>query len=439
MAGNLLIRRRCDVRSGDDRAAIIGARRGGGTGRATALTKEHEIAGNIESILFVTPVWTRDGGVATHVEASATALARAGIDVHVLTTRAENRLTSPGVTVHASPDLFNAQQRPERRLADALVRDYSVIHTHQFDDPSLTTYLHRRAPLVSSVHGFSACTSGVHYFRPGQECQRAHGPGCVPNLIARGCAHTRDPRWLPHSYRRSTAARTSLRSADLAISYSRSIDRHLQTNGVSRRAIVPLFSTVPVVRGCGHENRRRVVFAGRLVRPKGVGVLIRAARDVDAQFVICGTGKELEPLRRLAARLQLSRRVSFVGWLNPEQLARELAEASIVAIPSLWPEPFGLVGIEALAAGRPVVASATGGVEDWLEHERTGLCVPAGDSRALARALSELLADPARQSAMGAAGSVAVAQRFTERHHIEALLAAYDTARQRWEENVDSR
>ena len=113
---------------------------------------------------------------------------------------------------------------------------------------------------------------------------------------------------------------------------------------------MPLFSTVPVVRGSGHEDRRRVVFAGRLVRPKGVGILIRAARDIDAELVICGTGRELEPLRRLASRLGLARRVSFVGWLSPEQLARELAEASIVAIPSLWPEPFGLVGIEALAS-----------------------------------------------------------------------------------------
>ncbi|HEY2180172.1 MAG TPA: glycosyltransferase family 4 protein [Solirubrobacteraceae bacterium] len=409
------------------------------TDRAAALEKEHEIAGKTRSILFVTPLWTRDGGVAAHVEASATALARAGIDVHVLAVRDETSRSSPGVTVHPSRELFDSGQPPERRVGDALARVYSVIHTHQFDDPSLTAHLRRRAPLVSSIHGFSACTSGVHYFRPGQECQRAHGPGCIPNLIARGCAHTRDPRWLPDSYRRATAARASLRTADLTISYSRTIDRHLKTNGISRRTIAPLFSTVPVVHGSGHENRRRVVFAGRLVRPKGADVLIRAARDVDAEFVICGTGRELEPLRRLASRLHVSERVSFVGWLAPEQLARELAEASVVAIPSLWPEPFGLVGIEALAAGRPVVASATGGVEDWLEHGRSGLCVPAGDPRALARALSELLADPARQSSMGEAGAIAVGERFTERHHIEALLAAYDTARQRWEENVDSR
>jgi glycosyltransferase involved in cell wall biosynthesis len=277
----------------------------------------------------------------------------------------------------------------------------------------------------------------VHYFRPGQECQRAHGPGCIPNLLVRGCAHTRDPRWLPRGYRRSSDARTSLRGADLTITYSKAIDRHMAINGVERRAIVPLFSTVPVARGSGHEGRRRVVFAGRLVKPKGVEVLLRAARDVDAEFVICGDGRQLDALHALASRLGVQERISFSGWLGPEQLARELAEASVVAVPSLWPEPFGLVGIEAFAAGRPVVASATGGVEDWLDDGRTGLCVPAGDSRALAGALSELLADPERQRAMGAAGRITVSERFTEAHHVAGLLAAYETAKETWEQRVN--
>jgi glycosyltransferase involved in cell wall biosynthesis len=387
------------------------------------------------SVLLVTPLWTRDGGVATHVEASAAALVRSGVEVHVLAARDELERPLDGVTVHVSRDLFKRDAPIEHRLGDALSREYSVINTHQFDDPLVSAQLQSHAPLVSSVHGFSACTSGVHYFRPGHECQRAHGPGCVANLLLRGCAHTRDPRWLPRGYQRSATARASLRSSDLTITYSRTIDRHMAINGVERRAIVPLFSTVPVARGSGHERRRRVVFAGRLVRPKGVEVLLRAARSVDAEFVICGTGRELEALRMRAARLGVQERVTFAGWLGPEQLAQELAEASLVAIPSLWPEPFGLVGIEALAAGRPVVASATGGVEEWLDDGRTGLCVPAGNAKALAEALSELLADPARQQQMGAAGRRDVSERFTESRHVAALLEAYATAQQRWQQS----
>jgi glycosyltransferase involved in cell wall biosynthesis len=102
-------------------------------------------------------------------------------------------------------------------------------------------------------------------------------------------------------------------------------------------------------------------------------------------------------------------------------------------MPSLWPEPFGLVGIEALAAGRPVVASATGGVGDWLADGVNGLLVRPGDAPALAGALNELLDDPARQRAMGAAGSEMVAARFTPEQHVAALLDAYRRARAEWE------
>jgi glycosyltransferase involved in cell wall biosynthesis len=288
------------------------------------------------------------------------------------------------------------------------------------------------APVVISTHGYTACTSGVHYFRPGQECTRSHGLGCVPNLLARGCAHTRDPRPLPSSYRQATQGLEALRLADLAISYSSAIDRHLSTNGLARRRVVPLFTTMVPKQGSGHHARRRVLFAGRVVAPKGVAVLIRAARTVDAEFVICGDGWRLDAMRRLARRLGVSERVTFKGWLGAEELAHELAEASVVVIPSVWPEPFGLVGIEALAAGRPVIASLTGGIGDWLQDGVNGVSVTPGDVPELARALNEVLADPAGQAQMGAAGRQMVSSRFSAERHVSALVEAYGAARSRW-------
>jgi glycosyltransferase involved in cell wall biosynthesis len=364
--------------------------------------------------------------------ASAAALAEQGIDVHAVAARIESD-PLPGVTLHHAPDLFREQFSPEQRLGEARELRPSVIHLHQFDDPQVLASLQRIAPVVASVHGYVACTSTVHYFRPGQECTRAHGPGCVPNLAFRGCAHTKDPRTLPPGYRHATASVQALRRADLAISYSSTIDRHLATNGIVRRAIVPLFATMRPAEASGHTQRRRVVFAGRVVTPKGVAVLIRAARSVEAEFVVCGDGWQLEAMRKLARKLGVQERVRFTGWLAPEELARELAEASVVAMPSLWPEPFGLVGIEAHASGRPVVASATGGVRDWLKDGVSGLLVEPGDPRVLAAALEQLLADPARQREMGEAGRTLVAARFTPERHVAALAQAYATARTSWE------
>lgn len=384
-------------------------------------------------MLLVTPRWTRDGGVATHAMASAAALADEGIAVHVLAARVEAEQNAGPITVHHSPRLFDAEASPEVRLAGAMDSAPEVVHSHQFEDPALLAVMRTRAPVLISVHGYTACSSGVHYFKPGEECTRAHGPGCIPNLALRGCAHTRNPTSLPAAYRRASSGLAAIRSADLTISYSSAVDRHLATNGIERRTVVPLFTTMVAKIGAGHEARRRVVFAGRVIEAKGVGVLIRAARAIEAEVVICGDGWHTEAMRRLARRTGVAERVHFRGWLGAQELASELADASIVALPSLWPEPFGLVGIEAFAAGRPVVASLTGGVSDWLTDGVNGLGVPPGDTAALAKALDALLDDSARQAQLGAAGQAMVAARFTAAAHVAALREAYSTARRSWE------
>ena len=334
--------------------------------------------------------------------------------------------------VHHRPELFDVRASMQSRLGAAASMRPAVTHLHQVDDPEIVEFMQVSAPVVISAHAYTCCTSGVYYFAPGQECTRAHGPGCVPNLVARGCAHTRHPKPLPSKYRRATRTLEALKRADLAVAYSSAVDRHLAANGVNRRRVVPLFTTMAPTVGSSDAARRRVVFAGRVTAPKGVQILIRAAREVDAEFVICGDGRRLEDMRKLARRLGVEERFCFKGWLRAEELVVELANASVVVMPSLWPEPFGLVGIEALACGRPVIASATGGIVDWLEDGVTGLGVTPGDAAGLARALNDLLADPQRQGSMGAAGRRMVAARFSPEQHVAALVDGYRSARSTW-------
>jgi len=381
---------------------------------------------------MLTPRWARDGGVGAHVQRSAELLARAGAQVTVLVARVETDERVDGVAVLENRRLFERDAPASARLGDALSVDAEIVHVHQVDDAALIDALRARAPIVVSAHGYPACTSGVYYFRPGQECTRGHGPGCIPNLILRGCAHLRNPLPLPSLYANATRGLHTLSRADLVVSYSSSVDRHLAANRIEARTIVPYFPTMAPREGSGHSGRRRVVFAGRIAHAKGVHVLIRAAREVDAEFVLCGDGGELASMQRLARRYSLQQRVRFTGWLSADDLAEELAQASIVALPSVWPEPFGIVGIEGFAAGRPAVATATGGIGDWLTHGSSGLMVRPGDARALARALEELLADPARQERMGAAGRAHTLANFSPERHLHALLAGYARANERF-------
>ena len=385
-----------------------------------------------QAVLLVTPRWTRNGGVGAHVQASAAALAGHGLSVEVMAAQVDEQQSVPGVRIVHRPQLFDRQVSMHIRVGEALSNRPSVVHLHQVDHPDLVDFMRAQAPVVISAHAYTACPSGVYYFSPGHECTRARGPVCFANMLARGCAHGRNPRDMPSMYERAGRGLEALRRADLAAVYSSSVDRHLAANGIERRAVIPLFSTMTPRTGSGHEGRRRVVFAGRIVKPKGVDVLIRAIRDVACELVICGEGRHLEAARGLARRLGVEDRVDFRGWLGAEELAEELAQASVVVIPSLWPEPFGLVGIEAFAAGRPVVASATGGVADWLADGLNGVLVPPGDAPALGRALTELLDDPRRQEAMGERGRETVAARFSAERHVAGLLAAYRAAASTW-------
>ena len=279
------------------------------------------------AVVMVTPRWRRDGGVATHVIASAAALAAAGVEVHVVARVVDRDEPAAGVHVHESPHLLDTGVPAEERLAGMLTAAPAAVHLHQFEDPEVAIAVRRHAPLVLSMHGYSACTSGVHYFRPGQECGRPHGPGCWPNLLGRGCAHTRNPTSLPAAYRDATRAVRVLREADLGVSHARVIDRHLAANGVACRAIVPLFATLEPVRAEGHEDRRRVVFAGRVVRAKGLSVLLRAMALVGGSSssvatVPNGPAWSLWPLvsasQRVSASAAGSRRASWrASWPRP--------------------------------------------------------------------------------------------------------------------------
>ncbi|MEW2416489.1 glycosyltransferase [Streptomyces sp. NPDC046866] len=155
----------------------------------------------------------------------------------------------------------------------------------------------------------------------------------------------------------------------------------------------------------------RLLQLGRLVPRKGAAVSIAAlTRLPDAELVIAGgppAGRldqdpEALRLREAARRAGVADRVRFLGGLCGEDVPAVLRSADVVLCPADY-EPFGIVPLEAMACGRPVVASAVGGQLDTVVHGETGLLVPPGDPEALARAVSVLLADPALRASYGAA------------------------------------
>jgi 1,4-alpha-glucan branching enzyme len=150
--------------------------------------------------------------------------------------------------------------------------------------------------------------------------------------------------------------------------------------------------------GYALEDERIVLFLGRLVREKGVQTLLEAAPSIlaehpDVKFVIVGQGYARADLEQRAMQLGISHKVLFTGFVSDEDRNRLLTIADVAVFPSLY-EPFGIVALEAMAAGTPVVVSDVGGLADVVEHGRNGLKMYPGDAHSLAVQVNSLLQAP---------------------------------------------
>ena len=136
---------------------------------------------------------------------------------------------------------------------------------------------------------------------------------------------------------------------------------------------------------------------------------------------IFGDGEQREFCEKLSQKLGLADRVFFKGFVSPDEIAGFYREASVVAVSSVWPEPFGAVGLEAMRFGLPVVAFDAGGIREWLSNGHNGFLVPWMDRGAFAARVEELLGDKALARQMGERGRRLVAERYEFSEYISGL------------------
>ncbi|MGW4566775.1 glycogen synthase [Streptomyces sp. NPDC004561] len=236
----------------------------------------------------------------------------------------------------------------------------------------------------------------------------------------------------------SWAERTAVEAADGVIAVSSAMrddilgcypaldpDRvHVVHNGIDTRLYRPDHGTDALVRHGIDPTRPYVLFVGRITRQKGVPHLLRAVRGIDpgVQVVLCAGAPDTPEIDREFRDLfeELSRVRPGVFWI-PQMLPRPevvqlLTRAAVFVCPSVY-EPLGIVNLEAMACGTPVVASRVGGIPEVVADGRTGLLVDVGDDpggfeAGLARALDTVLGDPEAARRMGEAGRTRAVGEF---------------------------
>lgn len=216
----------------------------------------------------------------------------------------------------------------------------------------------------------------------------------------------------------------------------------LVTMGIPRSSIgvvpcgVDLHRFVPLGVAARRGAKHRVVSVGRLVPRKGFDLLISALTGVpDTELVIAGgperdqlvDDQEAIRLRGIAAALGVSDRVRMVGRVSRTDMPALLRSADVVAA-TPWYEPFGLVPLEAMASGVPVIATAVGGLTDTVVDGVTGIHVPPRRVDALRRALQSLLGSPALRQTLGAAGRQRAVQRYSWERVVAETVRLYQRA-----------
>lgn len=378
-------------------------------------------------ILLVNDYGTEVGGVETYILALKEALSARGHDVRIFSSTTSSRpatfsdYTFPGIDEGSLfrflPYMFNV--RALRGLLRVL-RTFrpDVVHLHYiFYDcsPSILLAL-KRYPTVCTLHAHELLAPvGVQRTAYCEHGNIGYCRHCVPGgryvierikrIVWWTLRGVIDVYVAPSGYYRECHVAYGLRNVVVV------------SNGVR------LFEYAPLT--CS----KQLLFVGRLECGKGAHVLIRAMADIHrevpaSRLVVVGSGSEEVRLRELVTALQLGDAVMFVGKVGHELVEDWYVRSDVVCVPSISDESFGLVGVEAMSVGRPVIGSNVGGVPDWLLDGEVGFLVSANDSAAIAAAALRLLSNERLLEKMSRqANSAAV--NFGMENHVDKLMALY--------------
>jgi phosphatidyl-myo-inositol alpha-mannosyltransferase len=338
--------------------------------------------------------WTVPGGVAGHVRALAAELRRRGHRVDVLAP-AERPAAEPGlvglggsvpVPYNGSVARIAFGPRTLARVRRALAGGgYELVHVHEPLSPStgLLAVLQARVPVVGTFHA---------------NLGRSLALAAASPLLAR-------------AYRR-LAGRIAV-SPSARDTWQRHFGGAMT---VVPNGVAPEFLADPEPLPGWRDGRPTLLFVGRLEPRKGLGYLVRAflrLKPVYPGLRLLVVGRDDKRQQEKAMTMvppRLRPDLSFVGAVPQADLPSYYASADVFCAPSLGGESFGMVLVEAMAVGLPVVCSDIGGYRDVVNDDRDGLLVPPADPEALAVALRALLDNPARRAAMGEAARATAAR-----------------------------
>jgi glycosyltransferase involved in cell wall biosynthesis len=403
-------------------------------------------------IVFVNSNCRREGGVETYLDTVMPALQQAGHEVSLChewdlaPQRAPIRLPA------GAPAWCVGRLGLDATLAAVRQWRPDVIYRHNIASVELERELLKIAPAVFFAHAFyGTCISGSKAFKlpTARPCHRRFGWQCLLHFYPRRCGGM-NPLTMLKLYRTQTDRRELLKSYRALITHSEYLQDEYVRHGVpAERSFCIPYCVEPLRAHDAQDSPKvrkmreasgawRLVFAGRMDNLKGGLLLLEALRQVRSaagrplQLVFAGDGPERKNWEAAAGELHRSDqniRVEFAGWLAGAELGALFDASDLLVVPSVWPEPFGIVGVQAALEGLPAAAFDVGGISKWLVDGVNGHLAPGDPPSAagLAAAIVKCFSGNGHYSNL-CSGAADIASRFTIQAHVPELIRLLEAA-----------
>jgi len=381
-------------------------------------------------LLFVHERFGAFGGAEANVLVTATELRRRGHTLAILHGASTGKDEAPWVETFTERFALPPHGGgPAVRAAISGFRP-EAIFVHKMADLDVVAALtDAEAPVVRMVHDHDLyCMRGYKYHPlTRQICTRPASGYCVfpcAAMVARDRVGKFPVQWISYlDKRREIELNRKFARVIVASTYMKDelIGNGFDAGLIEIHAPVPRPATLSIQPTFSPRNR--LVYAGQIIRGKGVDVLLESLARLRNVFecVILGDGSHRAFCEQLSQRLGLGDRVKFVGFVSQQKIAEYYRDATVALMSSVWPEPFGAVGLEAMRYGLPVVAFDAGGIREWLIDGWNGFLVPWMDRDRYAAGVDELLRDKALARRMGEHGREWAGERFGFAKYIDGL------------------
>jgi len=380
-------------------------------------------------LLFVHQNFGAFGGAETNIQITADELLQRGHTVALLHAAETDRNADSWKRTFSTrfPLPANGRLNAIASALDSFAPD--IIYFHTLPDVCvLEALLDSSLPVIRMVHDHSLYCLRSYKYNPLTRavCHRSASLYCAfPCMapIARNRSGAFPLKWSGFAAHRKELDLS--KRCEAFIVYSEYSKAELVNNGFDPQRIhihVPMrcWENAPT---SSFSKRNLILFAGQIIRGKGVDQLLKALTKVSVPFecMILGDGNHRRYCQRLCARLNLADRVQFRGFIPPDELQRFYLDASVFAVPSVWPEPFGMVGPEAMLYGLPVVGFDAGGIREWLIHGENGFLAPWMDTSCFASRIEELLRNKELGRRMGHNGRERVNRVYSASDQVAML------------------